>query len=84
MQLPNSLLKPNQLCAFVVNVNDNPFDLKQNLGIQCDEAFTSCVMRGRMDHFEMHVLTGWELKHFPIMLITGDECDPTDESMYLE
>jgi hypothetical protein len=26
MQLPNSLLNPNQLHAFGVNVNDNPFE----------------------------------------------------------
>jgi hypothetical protein len=38
---------------------DNPFDLSQNLGIQCDEAFIPCVTRGMIVHFEMHVLTGW-------------------------
>jgi hypothetical protein len=42
-KLPNSLLNPNQLCAFGVDVNDNPFDLKQNLCIHCDEAFIPCV-----------------------------------------
>jgi hypothetical protein len=61
-QLPNSLLNPNQLCAFGVNVNNNPFDLNKDLGIQCDEAFIPCVIRGTIVHFEMCVPTDWELK----------------------
>jgi hypothetical protein len=84
MQLHKSLLNPNQLHTFGVDVNDNPFDLSQNLGIQCDEGFIPCVMRGTIVHFEMHVPTDWELKHLPIILITGDEWDPNDESMYPE
>jgi hypothetical protein len=42
------------------------------------------AMRATIVYFEMHVLTHWELKHLPIILITGNECGLTDESMYPE
>jgi hypothetical protein len=80
-QLPNLLLNPNQLHAFGVDVNDNPFDLKQDLGIQCDEA---CDKLGTIVHFESRVLTEWEMKHLPMILLTGDQWDPLDKSMYPE
>jgi hypothetical protein len=83
-QLPNSLLNPNQLRAFGVNVNDNPFDLKQDLGIQCNRAFIPCDMLGTIMHFESRVLTKWEMKHLPMILLTGDQWDPLDELMYPE
>lgn len=38
--LPHSLVNPNQLRAFGIKVNDNPFeDDLTNFGINCDEAF---------------------------------------------
>jgi hypothetical protein len=83
-QLPNSLLNPNQLCTFGVDVNDNPFDLKQDLGIQCDEAFIPCDTLGTIVHFESRVLTEWEMKHLSMILLTGDQWDPLDKSMYPE
>jgi hypothetical protein len=82
-QLPNLLLNPNQLRAFGVDVNDNPFDLKQDLGIQCN-AFIPCDMLGMIVHFESRVLTQWEMKHLPMILLTGDQWDPLDELMYPE
>jgi hypothetical protein len=67
-QLCNSLLNPNQLHAFGVDVNDNPFDLNEDLSLQCDEAFIPCVKRGMIVHFEMCVHTNGELKHLPIYI----------------
>jgi hypothetical protein len=81
VHLHKSLMNLNQLYTFVVDVNDNPFDLSQNLGIQCDEAFISSVMRDIIVHFEMHVPTDCELKHLPIILITGDEWNPTESAI---
>ncbi len=83
-QLCNSLLNPNQLHAFGVNMNDIPFDLNKDLGIQCDEEFIPCVTRGTIVHFEACVPANWKLKHLPIIHITSGEWDLTDESMYLE
>jgi hypothetical protein len=61
-----------------------PFDLKPDLGIQCDKAFIPCDMLGTSVHFESRVLTEWEMKHLPMILLTGDQWDPLDESMYPE
>ncbi len=83
-QLPNSLLNPNQIHAFGVDVNDNPFDLKQDLGIQCNEAFIPCDTIRTIVHFESRVPTEWEMKHLPMVLLTGDQWDPSDELMYPE
>jgi hypothetical protein len=76
-----SLLNPNQLCTFGGNVNGNTFDLKKDLGIQCDEAFIPCDSIGMIVHFEARVLTKWEMKHLPMILLTGDQWDPLDELM---
>jgi hypothetical protein len=35
-------------------------------------------------HFESRVLTKWEMKHLPMVLLTGDQWDPSDELMYPE
>jgi hypothetical protein len=35
-------------------------------------------------HFESRVPTEWEMKHLPMILLTGDQWDPLDESMYPE
>jgi hypothetical protein len=83
-QLPNLLLNPNQLHAFGVDVNDNLFALKQDLGIQCNKAFIRCDTLGTIVHFESRVLTEWEMKHLPMILLTGDQWDPLDELMYPE
>jgi hypothetical protein len=52
-------LNLNQLGSFGVDVNDNPFDLEQDLGIQCDEAFIPCDTIGMIVHFESRVVTKW-------------------------
>jgi hypothetical protein len=38
-------------------------------------------MLGMIVHFESRVPTEWEMKHLPMILLTGDQWDPLDESM---
>ena len=38
-QLPQSLFNPNQICAFGIKLNDNPFYMSCELGMDCGDVF---------------------------------------------
>jgi len=82
--LPNSLLNPNQLHAFGIGVNNNPFEKSQDLGMDCGELFIPFDTTGTVVHFELRVPTDWEIKHLPRIYITGNHWDPTDECLFPE
>jgi len=82
--LPNSLLNPNQLRAFGIGVNDNPFDESQDIGIDCGDEFIPLRTIGTNVYFESRVPTDWEVKHLPRIYITSDHWDPTDDSTFPE
>jgi hypothetical protein len=81
-QLPDSLLNPNQIWAFGIDVNDNPFDTDLELGIQGDEACIPCDTKGMVIYFESHVPTDWEMRHLPTIFITGNTWNPHKEDIY--
>jgi hypothetical protein len=75
-------LNPNQIQAFGIDVNDNPFDTDLELGIQCNEAFIPCDMKGKVIYFESHVPTDWEIRHLPTIFITGNTWNPHEDHIY--
>ena len=77
--LPNSLINPNQLRAYGLEVNDDPFDLTCMFGINSDHAFIPFDTTGTVVHFESRVPTEWEKTHLPIILITSETWNPTEE-----
>jgi hypothetical protein len=78
-QLPHSLINLNQLCAYGINVNDDPFDSTRNFGIDSEKAFIPFDTMGTIVHFELRTPTEWEETHLPIILITSDVWNPTEE-----
>ena len=49
--LSESLLNPNQFQAYSIEVNDNPFDTTQELGMECDKVFVPFETTGTIVHF---------------------------------
>ena len=78
-QLSNSLLNPNQIRAYGVGVFDNPFDPNTNFGVASDEAFIPFDTKGTIIYFESRVPNEWELSHLPVILLTGEIWNPSDE-----
>ena len=59
-QLPNSLINPNQLRAYGLSVNDNPFDNSSAFGIDSKNLFIPFDTMGTVVHFDTRVPTEWE------------------------
>jgi hypothetical protein len=72
-QMINSLINPNQLQAYGLSVNDDPFDNTRAFGIDIENAFIPFDTTGTVVHFETRVPTEWEKTHLPIILITGED-----------
>ena len=69
--LENSLINPNQIRAYGLSIDDNPFNANE-LGINAEELFISFDTTGEDVHFESRVPTEWETTHLPVILITAD------------
>ena len=82
-QLPNSLMNLNQIHAFGIDIQDNPFDPHQELGMNCDDIFILFSTTWMIVHLETRAPTDWEIKHLPIIFLTGDEWDPSSDDIYL-
>jgi hypothetical protein len=77
--MPNLLINPNQLQAYGHDVNDDPFDSTREFGIDNEHLFIPFDTTGTIIHFKSHVPTEWEKTHLPIILLTGDKWNPTEE-----
>jgi Reverse transcriptase (RNA-dependent DNA polymerase) len=75
--MPHSLINPNQLRAFGLDVNDDPFDTHRELGINGTLAFIPFDTTGTIVHFASRTPTRWEQEHLPVIALTGDQWDPT-------
>ena len=77
--LPNSLINPNQIRAYGLPVNDDPFDSTRYFGIDTEHAIIPFDTTGTVVHFESRVPSEWEKTHLPIILLTSDEWNPNQE-----
>jgi hypothetical protein len=77
--LPNSLINPNQIWAYGLPVNDDPFDTNRFFGIDTDHTVIPFDTTGTVVHFKSQVPTEWEKTHLPIILLTSKEWNPTQE-----
>ena len=78
-QLPNSLINPNQLRAYGLIVNDDPFDHSRHFGIDSEHVFIPFDTTGTVVHFDTRVPTEWEKTHLPVILLTGEDWNPLEE-----
>ena len=72
-QMTNSLINPNQLRAYGLIVNDDPFDNTRDFGINGDNIFIPFDTTGTVVHFESRTPTNWEKTHLPVILLTGKD-----------
>ena len=77
--MSHSLINPNQIRAFDIPVDDNPFTNNGNFGISHDEAFIPFDVDGTVVYFESRSPTDRELDdgELPVMLMTASHWDPT-------
>ena len=78
-QMTNSLINPNQLWAYSLIMNDDPFDHTRDFGIDGDNIFIPFDTTGTVVHFESRTPTNWEKTHLPVILLTGEDWNPTEE-----
>jgi hypothetical protein len=78
-QLSHSQINPNQLCAYGIDVNDDPFDFTCDFGIDSEQAFIPFDTTGTIVHFESRTPTEWEKTHVPVIIITSNIWNPTKE-----
>ena len=79
-KLQHSLINPNQIREYGIDVFDNPFG-DRAIGIAHDESFIPFDTKGTVVHFESRHPTEWEEKHLPIILLSGDRWDPSTVQM---
>ena len=77
--LPHSLINPNQIWAYGLTINDDPFDMTCFFGINTDQTVIPFNTTGTVVHFESRVPTEWEKMHLPIILIINKEWNPSQE-----
>ena len=81
---PNHYSTPNQFQAFGIEVNDNPFDSLYELRMDFGEVFVPFNTMGTVVHFKLRAPMDKEIKHLPWISISGDQWNPTDNSIFPE
>eukprot|EP00957_Ditylum_brightwellii_P013793 1039584-Ditylum_brightwellii.AAC.1 len=81
-QSPHSLINPNQIRAYGISVNDNPFGDVHEFDIDFDEGLIPFETEGTIISFEMRSPTDHELKELPVVLLTDSHWDPADNTVY--
>eukprot|EP00957_Ditylum_brightwellii_P015239 1148198-Ditylum_brightwellii.AAC.1 len=82
IQLPHSLINPNQIRAYGISVNDNPFGDSCDFGIDLDEGLILFETEGTIISFETRSPTDHKLKELPVVLLTGSHWYPKDNIVY--
>ena len=78
--LEHSLINPNQIRAYGLSINDNPFNANK-IGIDAEELFILFDTTGTVVNFGSRLPMEWETTHFPVILITADSWDPRTVDM---
>ena len=78
--LKNSLINPNQIRAYGLSINYDPFNTNE-VGIDAEELFVQFDTTGTVVHFDYRVPKEWETTHLHVILITADSWDPTTVDM---
>ena len=78
--MKNSLLNPNQLRHFGLELNDNPYS-NTDFGIHTTSHFIPFSVTGTIVYFRSRVPTEWEENHLPVILLTDKIWDPQTVQM---
>lgn len=81
-QMDHSLVNPNQIRAYGIDVSDNPFDRNRDFGIQHEECFIPFTTEGSTVYFDTFVTTDYQIETLRnIELTSDDEWDPNAVDM---
>eukprot|EP00956_Cyclotella_meneghiniana_P012523 scaffold17820_cov42-Cyclotella_meneghiniana.AAC.5 len=81
-QMDHSLVNPNQIRAYGIDVSNNPYDRERDFGIQHDDCFVPFSTEGSTVYFDTFVPTDHQietLRH--IELTSNEEWDPSNVNM---
>ena len=73
--MDHSLMNPNQMREYGIPVYDNPVG-NDRIGIDMEDVFIPFDTTGTIVHFQSRVPTDWEMRHLPVILLTGERWDP--------
>jgi hypothetical protein len=74
--LENSLINPNQMRAYGLLVNDNPFNTSHGFGVNSEQVFIPFDTMGTVVYFNSCIPTEWEKTHLLIFLVIGKTWNP--------
>jgi hypothetical protein len=57
----------------------DPFDLTHHFGIDSEQAFIPFDTTGTVVYFQLRTPTEWEKTHLPVLLLTSNVWNPTEE-----
>ena len=81
-QMDHSLVNPNQIRAFGIDVSDNPYDKERDFGITHDDCFIPFSTEGSTVFFDTFVPSDHQLDTLRHIELTSDkEWDPTNVNM---
>ena len=81
-QMDHSLVNPNQIRAYGIDVSDNPYDRGRDFGISCDDCFIPFNTEGSTVYFDSFVPTDTMLETLRHIELTSDEeWDPSNVDM---
>ena len=81
-QMDHSMVNPNQIRAYGIDVSDNPYDRERDFGIQHDDCFVPFSTEGSTVYFDTFVPTYHQLETLRHIELTSDEeWDPSNVNM---
>ena len=72
-QMDHSLVNPNQIRAYGIDVSDNPYDRERDFGIQHDDCFVPFSTEGSTVYFDTFVPTDHQLETMRHIELTSDK-----------
>eukprot|EP00957_Ditylum_brightwellii_P058109 4406638-Ditylum_brightwellii.AAC.1 len=79
-QLSHSIINQNQIKAYDIFVNDNPFKYGHDFGIYLDEGLIPFEIEGTFISFKTRSPTDCELKEIPVVLLTDSHWNKADNT----
>ena len=81
-EMDHSLINPNQMRSYGIDVSDNPYDRDKDFGITHDECFIPFAAEGSTVYFDSYVPSDVQLETLRhIELTSSEEWDPTNVDM---
>ena len=78
IDLPNTLINPNQVRSFGYSLCDDPWDPNRPLGLDTEDLFIPFAADGSTLYFDSRVPSSWELENLPTIVLTAPHWNPAE------